>query len=108
MLAQPHLGETQAIAAVVTLGLAAGFEFDLLAFLVSRYFGRRHYGSIYGCFYTVIATGGGLGPVIFGRAFDITGTYAQVLVVGAICMVAGGALLLLMGPYPALIKRSTE
>jgi len=102
LLAQPHVSEARAIGAVVTLGLAAGFEFDLLAFLASRYFGRRHYGSIYGCFYAVLATGGGLGPVVFGRVFDITGTYAQILVVGAGCMVAGGALLLLMGPYPVL------
>lgn len=101
LLAQPHVSEMRAIAAVVTLGLAAGFEFDLLAFLASRYFGRRHYGSIYGCFYAVIAAGGGLGPVVFGRVFDLTGTYARILVVGAVCMLGGGALLLLMGPYPA-------
>jgi MFS family permease len=91
----------RAIGAVVTLGLAAGFEFDLLAFLASRYFGRRHYGSIYGCFYAVIAFGGGLGPVVFGRVFDLTGTYAHILVVGSLCMVSGGVLLLLIGPYPA-------
>jgi MFS family permease len=100
-LAQPHVSEMRAIGAVVTLGLAAGFEFDLLAFLASRYFGRRHYGSIYGCFYAVIAFGGGLGPVVFGRVFDLTGTYAHILVVGSLCMVSGGVLLLLMGPYPA-------
>jgi MFS family permease len=100
-LAQPHVSEMRAIGAVVTLGLAAGFEFDLLAFLASRYFGRRHYGSIYGCFYAVIAFGGGLGPVVFGRVFDLTGTYAHILVVGSLCMVSGGVLLLLIGPYPA-------
>ena len=104
-LAQPHVDETKAIASVAALGLAAGFEFDLLAFLANRYFGRRNYGSIYGCFYAVIAAGGGLGPVVFGRVFDVTGTYAQILVVGAICMVGGGAFLLLMGPYPALPER---
>jgi len=102
ILAQPHVTEARAIAAVVSLGLAAGFEFDLLAFLASRYFGRRHYGSIYGCFYAVIALGGGLGPVVFGRVFDLTGTYAHILVAGAVCMVAGGASLLLMGPYPRM------
>jgi MFS family permease len=101
-LAQPHVNEARAIASVAALGLAAGFEFDLLAFLASRYFGRRHFGSIYGCFYAVIALGGGLGPVVFGRVFDLTGSYAHILGVGAVCMVAGGGLLLLMGPYPGL------
>jgi predicted MFS family arabinose efflux permease len=108
MLAQPHVSEGQAVASVATLGLAAGFEFDLLAFLSSRYFGQRHYGSIYGCFYAVLALGGGLGPVVFGHVFDLTGTYAHILVVGAICMVAGGALLLLMGPYPAVGEPASQ
>jgi MFS family permease len=100
VVAQPHISEAAAVIAVGSLGFAAGFEFDLLAFLASRYFGRRHYGSIYGCFYAVIAAGSGAGPVIFGRVFDVTGSYAHILLIGAACTVAGGALLLLMGPYP--------
>jgi MFS family permease len=100
LLAQPHIGETSALLAVISLGLAAGFEFDLLAFLIARYFGRRRYGTIYGCFYMVIAAGGATGPVLFGRVYDVTGTYSQILVAGAFCIVCGAAVLLGMGRYP--------
>jgi MFS family permease len=101
LLAQPHIGETSAWLAVISLGLAAGFEFDLLAFLIVRYFGRRRYGTIYGCFYVVIAVGGATGPVLFGRIYDVTGTYSRILMVGAVCILCGGGVLLGMGKYPA-------
>ena len=99
MLAQPSLTAHQALASVIALGLAAGLEFDLLAFLVARYFGQRHYASIYGSFYTAVALGGGAGPVIFGRAFDLTGGYSHVLLSGIAAIAIGGGLLLLLGPY---------
>lgn len=100
LFAGDSLSGGAAMVAVLCIGFGAGFEFDLLAFLISRYFGQRNYGVIYGCFYTVIACGGGLGPVVYGYAFDITGTYGTALLFGVACILTGGALLLLMGPYP--------
>ena len=94
-----------AMVAVLCIGFGAGFEFDLLAFLISRYFGQRNYGVIYGCFYTVIACGGGLGPVVYGYAFDRMGTYSMALWSGIACILVGGALLLLLGAYPKWSRR---
>ena len=108
LLAQPHISASSAMLAVISLGLAAGFEFDLLAFLIARYFGRRRYGSIYGCFYVVIAVGGATGPVLFGRIYDLTGSYARILLIGAVCIVSGGAILLGMGKYPAWKDATAE
>jgi MFS family permease len=106
-LARPSISTHEALASVIALGLAAGLEFDLLAFLVARYFGQRHYASIYGSFYTAVAIGGGAGPVIFGRAFDLTGGYSQVLMSGVVAIVLGGGLLLLLGPYRHFAKETT-
>jgi sugar phosphate permease len=100
LLAREAITPGIATLSVVTLGLGAGFEFDLLAYLIARYFGRRAYGTIYGCFYTVIAFGGGIGPVIYGRVFDVTGVYDLALMTGAGCLVIGSLVLLGMGPYP--------
>ncbi len=105
LLARPHIDEPEAITAVIALGLAAGFEFDLLGYLVARYFGRRHYGAIFAFFYVLVSFAGGLGPGAFGRAFDVTGSYAGVLLVAAACILASGLLLLLMGPYPSWQRR---
>lgn len=100
LLAGDSLGSQAAFAAVLCIGFGAGFEFDLLAYLINRYFGQLNYGVIYGCFYTVIAFGGGLGPVAYGFAFDSTGTYATALHIGIGFILAGGALLLMLGAYP--------
>lgn len=100
LLAGDVLTSQAAFAAVLCIGFGAGFEFDLLAYLISRYFGQRNYGTIYGCFYTVIAFGGGLGPVVYGYAFDSTGTYSHALLVGVGSVLTGAALLLLLGAYP--------
>ncbi|MET0373736.1 MAG: MFS transporter [Rhizorhabdus sp.] len=86
--------------AIVAIGFGAGFEFDLLAYLISRYFGQRHYGAIYGCFYAVIALGGGAGPVVYGFSFDVAGNYHVALLGGVACLIVGSILLLLLGPYP--------
>ena len=37
--------------------------------------------------------------MIFGRAFDLTGSYSHVLLGGTAALVIGGGLLLLLGPY---------
>lgn len=100
VLAQPIVDQGHAWWAVAAIGLAAGFEFDLLAYLVNRYFGQRSYATIYGYFFAAVVIGGGLGPVAYGYAFDTTGTYSMVLKIGAVVLVCGSALLLLMGPYP--------
>lgn len=100
VLSRPEIDATHATLSVITLGLGAGFEFDLLAYLIARYFGRRAYGTIYGCFYTVIALGGGLGPVVYGRVFDVTGRYDLALLSGIACLAVGSLVLLAMGAYP--------
>ncbi|AJP74063.1 MFS transporter [Sphingomonas hengshuiensis] len=100
LLAQQELTMATAFLSVLAIGIGAGFEFDLLAFLISRYFGQRNYGTIYGCFYTIIALGGGLGPVVYGYVFDLYGTYRLALMAGSACLLLGPALFLLLGPYP--------
>lgn len=84
---------------IVLIGFAAGVEYDLMAFMVARYFGLKSYGGIYGALYGFFALGAGIGPVIFGRYFDQTGSYEKILLHSAVGLVAGAALLLLMGKY---------
>lgn len=100
ILSQAAVNESSAWWAVAALGLGAGFEFDALAYLVSRYFGQRSYGQIYGYFFSMVVIGGGIGPVVYGYIYDLTGTYSIILKIGACVLVVGGALLLAMGPYP--------
>lgn len=84
----------QAYACVLLLGIAAGAESDLLAYLVSRYFGSQSFGTLYGLLLGVFAMGYGASPVLTGRAFDATGSYelAFTVLAGA-ALVASGMIL---------------
>jgi len=98
-LSQPEFGFLTAAAAVFVLGLAAGVEYDFMAYLVSRYFGLRHYSAIYGALYGFFALGAGVGPWIFGRYFSATGSYDTILQISAVAFLAGSLPLLLLGRY---------
>ena len=95
-------GDTIAItAAAFMFGFVGGAESDLIAFLAARYFGMAHFGRIYGMLYLPFGLCSGLSPVIYGRVRDTMGSYDPILSVAAFIFVAGGALLLLLGRYPA-------
>jgi MFS family permease len=82
------------------IGLAAGAELDLMAFLVSRYFGLKNYGGLYGGIYIFFSLGAGLAPALFGLAFDSFGNYQMTLNLVAVSSLVGAALMLTLGRYP--------
>jgi len=85
--------------ALILVGVAAGVEFDLMAYFISRYFGMRAYGRIYGIIYAAFGLGSGTSPVIFNiiRGDDVD--YSNVLKYAAIGFVIGGLMCLLLGKY---------
>jgi MFS family permease len=59
--------------------MGAGAESDLLAMLVSRYFGLRSFGTIYGWICAAFMIGSAIGPWFLGIGFDSTGSYGSAL-----------------------------
>jgi MFS family permease len=88
------------VLSALLIGLAAGAETDLVAFLTARYFGLAHYGRLYGLQYAVFGFASGISPFIFGRVFDQYGTYRPILIAAAILFVVGATALLTLGRYP--------
>ena len=84
---------------VVLLGFSAGIEYDLLAYLVSRYFGIRNYAVIYGVLYAFFAAGAGFGPAAYGRVYQATGSYDSVLLWSLWGFIFCSLALLLLGRY---------
>ena len=99
ILAAPDLSYHAAMLAIALIGMAAGAEYDLLAYMVARYFGMKSYGSIYGSLYSFFALGAGLGPVFFGANFDRTHAYHLSLNLASVLFIAPALLLLLLGRY---------
>jgi len=100
ILAGGGAGPAGTALAVALIGLAAGAEFDLIAFFASRYFGMKNYGKIYAGQFVFFALGAGLSPAVFGAVFDAAGTYDPILYLAAGAFVVGGAMLLTLGRYP--------
>lgn len=99
IIAQGQMHYATALLAIVLIGFAVGVEYDLLAFLVARYFGMRSYTQIYALLYCCFAIGTGFGPAVFGWSFDKTGSYAAVLTASGIALVLGACALLGLGRY---------
>jgi cyanate permease len=67
--------------------------------LLTRYFGLRSFSTLYGLTWTFYAAAGAIGPVILGRAFDLTGSYTSLLVVLAVALALAAAMNLLLPKY---------
>ena len=78
-----------AVICVISLGLAAAAEVDLVAYLTSRCFGMKAYGKIYGWQLTAFYIGAAVGPFCAGLAYDYFQGYLQVLYFAAASLVFG-------------------
>lgn len=88
-----------AFAATFFIGLGLGAEVDIMAYLTSRYFGLRAFGTIYGVIFAGFGLAAGLGTYLMGAAFDATGSYTFTLVLFCVATLFGAALMLRLGPY---------
>ena len=91
--------QTMPALAAAFIGLAGGAEFDLMAYILVKYFGMRHYGKIYAWQWASFTIAAGVGPLLLGRIYDATGTYAAALAAAAIAMLIAPLLLFTLGPY---------
>ena len=99
-LAGDNLPMAFAVTSAILLGVSAGAETDLIAYLTGRYFGMAHYGKIYGLLYMVFGFGSAISPALYGAVRDATGKYDLALHVAAVMFVVGALLLLFLGRYP--------
>lgn len=90
------------ILATALVGVGSGAEFDIAAYLVSRYFGLLDYGRLFGLHLGVVTVGSIVAPFFFSTLLRSTGGYGSILMVCAACCVIGPGLLLTMGRYPVL------
>ena len=81
-------GLPSAIAYAVMFGLSNAVSMSFFGFLWPRYFGRRHLGSIQGTGQMLLVIGASIGPLPFGLAYDLSGSFAGALLVSALLPLA--------------------
>lgn len=99
VILQFSTGSLAIITAGALLGIGMGAEYAALSYFVSRYFGLRHFGTIVGAFYAVVAFIQGVAPMLMDMSFDRSGSYvaATLAIVGALAL---GMVLLALLPHP--------
>lgn len=68
-----------AIAYAILFGVNNAFSMTMFGYLMPRYFGRRHLGSLQGTGQMVAVVGASLGPLPVGLAFDYLGSASLTL-----------------------------
>jgi MFS family permease len=90
----------EAALSIILIGFSVGVEYDLLAYLTSRYFGLRSYATIYGFMYVFFGVGAGIGPMIFGWAFGLSKSYTPIFHIAFVTLAVSALCLLALGRYP--------
>lgn len=90
----------------IALGLASGAESDAVAYMVSRFFGLRHYGAIFGVVFGCHSAAFACGPLLGGLFFDHFGGYDQVMLLIAFALCVASLLFATLGRYPDLEAES--
>jgi MFS family permease len=88
-----------AIIGAIMCGGGIGAEIDIMGFLLSRYFGMRNFGKIYGLVFAAFNLGTGFGPAISGWTFDHYKSYTPILTIYMIMLGVVCAALFTLGEY---------
>jgi len=81
------------------IGMSLGAELGLASYLVSRFFGLRAYGQIYGCIYGSMVIGAGFGTVLMGVAYELTHTYLPAFAAASGALLTSALLILALPKY---------
>jgi MFS family permease len=84
---------------VMLCGIGIGGELDFMAFFVSRYFGIKAFGQIYGWIFGVFTIGTGAGPYVMGAAFDAMHSYALMFKIFEGVLLVVCLIFVFLGPY---------
>ncbi len=84
----------------ILCGIGVGAEVDIMAFMVSRYFGLRSYGTIYAVMFAVFAFAQGFGASIAGWSYDHYHSYGPAFMIFEGFLIATCIMIAPLGPYP--------
>ena len=71
----------------------------MLPYAISRYFGLRALGEIYGYTFAAVTLGAAVGPLVMGVSFDATGSYSMALILFTVASFTAAGLMAWLGPY---------
>ena len=101
-------GDYMPFAGAFLVGIGVGAEIDLIAFLTSRYFGVRAFGTLYGYLTGLYYLAAQSGPFLMDLVYDRVGSYELPLVGAAGLLVVSSMLISRLGPYRYEVERMSH
>jgi MFS family permease len=86
--------------ACLMLGLAMGAAVNCYAYLSSRHFGMRAFGTLFGTITGALVLFHGIAPVIGNHMYDVTKSYVPALWMAIPCAAVTSLCMALLGRYP--------
>jgi MFS family permease len=102
-----HAAGAAPVLGLLCLGVGLGLEIDAMGFLISRYFGLKSFGAIYGVLFPAFTVGVALGPAAMGITFDRVHSYDPALAVFFFLLLVTASLLSILGPYTYAAEKQT-
>jgi MFS family permease len=88
-----------AVLCAALLGLSAGAELDIAAYLTSRHFGIKSFGVLFGTLAGIMALAMGIGPFLLGTVYDRFGDYDLAFQIALPMALFASALVASLGRY---------
>jgi predicted MFS family arabinose efflux permease len=88
------------VIALLVNGYAAGTKTQITGFLAAGYAGMKNFGAIYGVMSSLMALASGMGPMLAGLTYDLSGGYRLFLLAGTVGCALSGLLIVSMPAYP--------
>jgi predicted MFS family arabinose efflux permease len=86
--------------AVLIMGLSAGAEADVVAYLVMKKFGLAVFSSVFGLLMTAFAAANTLGAVLLSYVLSATGAFDLFLIGAGLVVLLGSSIFLMLGRDP--------
>ncbi len=107
MLMAPSDSVLMRMLAITPIALTSGGQVKMLAYMTSRHFGLRAFGSIFGVVSLAISLSAGVGPLLAGFMYDISKSYQTLLLFSIPVCLVSGAVMLWIGGYPKAPKSAS-
>jgi MFS family permease len=97
-----RIGTGTGAAIAIVFGLGVGAEGDVLGYVISKSFGVRSFGTIFGITSGLFALGAGIGPLTMALMLDHLGSYRPVMLVLFFTLLFCALLFATLGTYPTI------
>lgn len=91
---------TLSAVAVLIYGFLLGPSISGFAYLATRHFGLRAFGTLFGVVIGLLSLASGLAPMLVNHVYDLTHSYQPVLLGAITGSLVTAGLFLMLGPYP--------